>query len=273
MKYEDWRTPFLANSTPEDLATRAREAQVWNLENENRAVKVRSQFKRHLAAIQGKHERAGKTAAEAAEDASHQAIEELGQGDGKWLGALPCTPTDGVPTEVVTYLSLEDIIAERLSKTVVDTANPPTTIEIHPANTREDVDGFREPFRRFVWITWAPNTTPLPEDATQLRRELGLSHYSEGDRVYRCRLTVDQANSRLYTPTCFDAGLDPAWKPPPKGTSTPWGLTRDLSTGESRWPELLVETEDYLATAPVAYAVAADPVIGHLDDADFMIGR
>ena len=76
-----------------------------------------------------------------------------------------------------------------------------------------------------------------------MKRELGLAHFREGEFVYRFAMTIATDQPR-FIPTCFDAELFEAWAPPPPGFPEPHGMTRDLTDGRPRWPELLVEAKD-----------------------------
>ena len=86
---------------------------------------------------------------------------------------------------------------------------------------------------------------------------------------------VDRVVTGAVLLTCLDAAIDEAWQPPPRGYTFPWGLTRDLTSGESRWPELLVDAKDHLGLRVRATRVGGAPSparIGPLTE-DYMIGR
>jgi hypothetical protein len=268
MTYSNWRQQFTTIAGGRsDL-----QAQVWNLEHEDRIVRPRAAFKRRLGQLHRQHQAAGLAPGDAALSALNDAIGETRPPESKWLGKVPLALAVAVPSEAVSHVRSVDV-AKKLTKTQIDEMNPPRQVKLHPLHTAT-TGGVTARARRFVWITWAPPGSALPDDPTQVKCELGLAHYQEGTFVYRCPIAIDRARHRLFVPTCLDAGLYWAWSPPPPGLAVAWGLTRDMVTGAARWPELLVEGDD-LASAPAVGELVGPgrTPIAHVDEPDYMLGR
>jgi hypothetical protein len=204
------------------------------------------------------------------------AIKETKPVASRWLGQLPVSLDAGVPPSVETYVHSNDI-ARYGGDIVVDPANPPGAIPGFPlkSKTRRPT-GTREPVARFVWVTFeAEGASVSRNDPTAVTRELGLAHFPGDGYVYRIALAV-APNQPCYIPTALDAGLGAAWRPPPTDSTDPWGLTRDLVDGRARWPELLVETADYLDAPPDGTLVSPQGESARRIDemhVDYMIGR
>jgi hypothetical protein len=123
-------------------------------------------------------------------------------------------------------------------------------------------------------MTWSEPSRPLPTVPTQIAIELGLPDFAD-ERVWCAEVPVS-ATQAIFIPSCFDAELSSAWSPPPPGHVAPWGLTRDLLTGEVRHPEVLVEVRDCINTTGVSVHLIRDPATGHKVGPltpDYMIGR
>ena len=267
MAYQQWRNDY-HTAGGADPALRA---QLWNLENEHRVPKVRGSFKRNLGRLHTLQLGTGATPATAAVGALEQGIRETEPVGSKWLGRLASTAGSSLPQTVVTHLS-SGTVARYHSRVVIDPKAPPRRVALDAINSTIR-GGARIPHRRFIWITWATTGLHLPGNASSVKREFGLAHYRIGEYVYRCEIDFDYTRHGLFVPTCLDAGLRAPWRPPPRGFAQSWGLTRDLTSGELRWPELLVETADYLRTTPIGHLVGNPPTpIGHVA-VDYMIGR
>ena len=130
----------------------------------------------------------------------------------------------------------------------------------------------------FIWTTWPTPGNPLPLDATQLLRDLGLTGWKWEPTVapaecrpaghetlrfpvgagaqpidnglYYLRLPVETRSQQTCRPTVLDAGIAAAWMPVSLTFADPWGMTRNLVTAERRFPELLVRSEDYVDARP-----------------------
>lgn len=271
MAYAQWEQDYLAAAGPEQRE----KARVWNLEHETRVTKQRGSFKRLLGKQHAKNRSAGQPPKEAANNAMVHAISTLESVSSKWLGLLPVTgDRSAIPPSAETYLS--GFTVERFhSRTGFDRKHPPRTVRISPLKVRfAGGRGIVE--NRFIWVTFRAGGSALPQDdPTTVTRELGLTHFKPGDYVYRFSLSI-VVDQDCYVPTCFDASLYEAWKPPPKRHNQPWGLTRDLTSGASMWPELLVQTADYETVHPTGELVSPKgsppQTIGHVH-VDFMIGR
>lgn len=72
----------------------------------------------------------------------------------------------------------------------------------------------------------------LPARAAAALRPVraAVAYCRPGHYIYRVPLPVDPAKS--WVPTALDAGCNAAWCPPPPGHAQPWGLTRDLESGQ-----------------------------------------
>ena len=218
MAYADWREEYegAAQDRPE------LQARLWNLENETRVSRSRGNFKRRLGQLHRQEQAQGSWPNESAESAMNRAIEELGDPNNTMLGKLQFDADSPPQSTVLTHVSALDV-SRYYTTSVVDPDDPPRQVQLHAPQTRE-VNGTRVPHRRFVWVTWPPQGDALPDNATALKRELGLAHYQEGDHVYRCPLEVDADRHTLFVPTCLDAGLYAAWKPPPVDSADSGGL-------------------------------------------------
>jgi hypothetical protein len=100
---------------------------------------------------------------------------------------------------------------------------------------------------RFIWVTFPDRSgnEVRADDPAVVVQELGLAHMSGDKEIYRFPLPPPPSG-RFWIPSALDAGLYEAWMRPALDHVEPWGITRDLTTGERRWPELLVETSEYL---------------------------
>jgi len=266
MTYSNWRQQF----TPTVGGWPDLQAQLWNLEHEKRIGRPRGAFKRRIGQLYKQHQAAGMAPAAPAMSALNDAIGETRPPESKWLGKLEFSPGASIPGVVTTHLSSTRVAKYALGP--FDPRHPVSTVKLSPIHTQNKGQG-PKPLCRFIWITWAPSGGALPTTPTDLKRELGLTHFRKGSYVYRCRLAVDRARHKVYVPTCLDASLSPAWKPPPSGFGEPWGVTRDLTTGDSKWPELLVQVGDFLAVQATAELVGSGrTAIGDVA-VDFMVGR
>ncbi len=101
--------------------------------------------------------------------------------------------------------------------------------------------------RRFIWVTFADASGKglSDQDPGEVVRELGLAHFDAEGNAYRFELPAPVSGT-YFIPTALDAELYEAWQRPDSGHAHPWGLTRHLETGLPCWPELLVETKEYL---------------------------
>jgi hypothetical protein len=163
-------------------------------------------------------------------------IDQTHPPESRWLGKLRFNEDGSVlPTIVVTHLSSAKI-AKDFTKAFFDVKRPLRQVQLDPLGTAV-VGGVRRPYKRFIWITWATPLSDLPDNPTIIKREMGLDHYGAGEYVYRCFIEIDKGVHTIFVPTCLDAGLSPAWRPPPQERDVPWGLTRDLVTGDQPRPQ------------------------------------
>lgn len=273
MRYKQWRDTFDGEIASSDPSAQAR---LWNLEHEDRINAKRGQFKTLIAKLYGQQRTGSVSAAQAASGALADAITETEPVESKWLGLQPVDDSGDLPSFVISYVRYSDI-RKRNNGAYKGRGRPRPSETLHgPLKARKAIDGSWEVVTRFIWVTFASGGNEPPmEDPTAVKRELGLKHFKEDDHVYWFRLDI-ASSQNCYVPTCLDAGLYEAWKPPPKSFSQPWGLTRDLVDGQQRWPELLVETKDYFRDpSPVGELVSppGNPVPIRRVDPDFMIGR
>ena len=267
MVYQQWRSDYHTAAGVDP----ALQAQLWNLENEHRVPKVRGSFKRNLGRLHTLQLGTGASPADAAKGALQQGIRETEPVGSKWLGRLPSTAGNSLPHTLATHWS-SGTVARYHSRVVIDRKAPPRRVALDPINSKVN-GGVRTPHGRFIWVTWATTGSHLPGNATVVKRQFGLAHYPTGEYIYRCEIDFDYTRHGLSVPTCFDAGLGAAWRPPLRGFAHSWGLTRDLTSGDLRWPELLVETADHLGSNPVGHLVGNPPApIGNVP-VDYMIGR
>lgn len=272
MAYKAWRQAFVSQVAPHDQRQQAR---LWNLDNERRINKHLGQFRRRLGDRFDWHLRTDIGPGPAAHCALADALKELETVSSKWFGLLPVSATASVPTTVATYIN-SGKIRKRTATVFLSRGHPARRLRLRGPLKADLIAGGWAPGTRFIWLTFdAGSGLPSQTDPTLVKRELGLAHFPKGEFVYRFELTIEPTQT-CYTPTCLDAGLYEAWKPPPQPWPHPWGLTRDLTDGQSRWPELLVETTDYRhITSPLGELVSppgpAVP-IGLLEE-DFLIGR
>ena len=259
MTFDEWRRAFEQATRVDDRYR----AQLWNHDHETRIDATRDEFRGRIATHfdDGLLTGDAETAALAAWTAARN---ETGPADSKWLGTLPCDSREDVGSPICNFrsgVSLERYRTRAPSYSLVMTTSAEMEFRLNIS-------------RRFVWITWAPGSLDLPDAPTLLKRELGLAHFGEHDCVYRWIVSI-KPSQVMFVPTCLDANLSEAWRPPPPGHTSPWGLTRDLTTGESRWPELLLETKDYkdLTLKATRVGSATSPArIGPVTE-DYMIGR
>lgn len=211
-------------------------AQVWNLESEKRIPTKRAEF---LAELETCHEtRIGAHEAPAA--AARAALEEMIRStksvDSPWLGLLPVPDSSGGHQVVFTHLTATD--AAKLDPVgPFNPDDPPPRVSRFARLPWLRSDGME---KRFNWVAFEPSGAAPSMDPGLVVRELGLAHYRRDAYVYRIEFSVDL--STCFIPTCLDAGLSEAWAPPRPGA--PFGETRDLVTGESKKPELLVEVKN-----------------------------
>ena len=268
MAYADWHKAFstlVIPGSPRD------EARLWNLTHDNRINRHRGQFRRMIGRNFDEELRSGKPDKDSAEAALLSARETTEPVDSKWLGLLQADTQDDIPPDVVTFLASWQFTWANPG-TPISADNPPRSITLQfPLKT--DAGG---PYTRFIWVTFDTAAGALPrDDPTRAMRELGMGHWKKGDTVY-CFELVIESDQVGFTPTCLDAGLGEAWKPPPEDSTAPWGFTRDLTDGQDRWPELLVESADYNSKGPPAGRLVSPAgkkeKVGSVVP-DFMIGR
>ena len=250
MTYVNWKLAIgaRASSAPEV------EAQVYNLCEEWRIANELRTFRRKI----GQHFKSlckdGTTSELAAESALKEAITWTKVADSEWLGKLPFPYSASLPaTTAYTHM------------TAVDAARYVTDASFDPKQPRPRVR-LRRPYKtgpggriikRFIWATFDHGDVKPADDPATIAREYGLAHYEPEDYVYRMSVTLRIRS--LYIPTCLDAELYEAWAPPPKTHGDPWGLTRNLSTGEFEKPELLTETRAHVGDRQIADLVGAGP--------------
>ena len=262
MSYGNWESAFKSRVVPSSPEQAAR---LWNLNHEWRVNEPRGQFRGRIGTLYRRHRSRGSAAAQAAERAFQEATDETNALKSKWLGLLPGKAGAPVPSSVATYLHSTKIAKDNPALPL-DPVRPPRRVTLTgPLKARRDPVSGWVPYTRFIWLTFGRGgRRPSRVDPTAVKRELGLDHFPPGSFVYRFELNLLD-NQDCYIPTCLDAGLREAWKPPPMGFARPWGLTRNLTNGAPGWPELLVETDAYLSvTAPVGTLVsqrgAATPI-------------
>ena len=238
-------------------------ARLWNLEHETRINKKSVQFKRLI----GRKYKSQRSAI----DALNEAIEETKPINSKWLGSLKFSGR--LPNSVVTYMD-SLTLSRYYSRTFFNpkSPRPSRSVTLSRPLMASLSGGKWVPAKRFIWITFDRN---LPQDPTAVKREMGLDHYPQDYYIYKLDLALKPKQS-TFIPTCLDAGLNSAWMPPPVNFPKQWGLTRNLTNGQRHWPELLVETQDYLhqsglqgqLVSPPDKLVAINPM--HID---YKIGR
>ena len=264
MTYADWQADF----APVAAASSVSEAQAWNLENEFRIDTQRGQFRRRLGYLHDKARRTGLAGADAARSSLQQAISETDDVGSRWLGLLPVEATARLPERMYSHVPVSDFV-RYAPPGHIDPANPVRRTRFGSAYKMTS----RGPDRRFIWVTFESDGRAPSDDPTAVVQQLGLAHYHNTDYAYRFWLNVD--GCELYIPTCLDAGLNEAWAPPPVGHVEPWGLTRDLETGDRCKPELLTETIDHAGVKPTVELVSppgTSQEVGHIVK-NFMVGR
>lgn len=261
MGYADWLKEFVAWAGGSPIFR----ARLWNLENEYRARADVDKFCTQLGAEFDAQIRLGNPPQYAAKLAFETACGQLASSSCPLLGLLPVGGS--VPAEVFTHIPLTDYRRYYASGHVSPT-NPPRRLRFSAAFKI----GPSGPVHRFIWVTFEEAGDPSL-DPTEVKRQLGLSHFPEGDYLYRFWLNV--AKLQLYVPSCLDARLSEAWSPPPKAHSHPWGLTRDLESGIPGKPELLTEVVDHAAVKPIAELVSPPRMLVAIEplNVDFMARR
>lgn len=237
MSYDQWRRDLDPVAASNDRVR----AQLWNLENETRIPAALSDFKTFIG---GHYTAAQAGAGGSAADTLQAACDDCKPPDSRWLGRLPWSDSADVPAAVNTFITASD--ADRYKVEDFERDRPPSEIHLQRfkgVRTSGTANAYR-PWKRFIWVTWPTQGHPeLPSDPTAIKRELGLAHFREAEFVYRVPLSRN-GGQKLFVPTCLDAELYHAWSPPP--ANSPWGMTRDLTSGRLCWPELLAEAADFL---------------------------
>ncbi|MCP4594555.1 MAG: hypothetical protein GY842_27805 [bacterium] len=272
MAYKSWRSAFAARFPGEpDCAS---EARLWNLENDRRIRKRIGILKQKLGRQHGKLCSSG-SAGSPDDDAAHvldEVLEETRAKPVKWLRLLPVPSSAPPPPEVFTFVSAEEL-AKYHPDVFLDPESGQRTVQLpKPIKARPEGLGFVAA-TPFLWVTFEENGLRPPlDDPTAVRCELGLPHFRADEYVYRVPLTV-RPGQDSFVPSAIDANAGPPWKPADPGAMR--GVTRDLTTGEDRWPELLVETRDYLSVHPRVELVSpAGPAVkAQSVPVDYMVGR
>ncbi|MBI3892850.1 MAG: hypothetical protein HY303_15110 [Candidatus Wallbacteria bacterium] len=268
MTYSTWKSAYEKHVAS---AGAKAEARLWNLENETRIDGECERFKDRLGELFVEESHKGLAETEASAAALERAVQELRPGRHPSLGRLESADRTAIPASVETYLDTNEIgwryPTAFFRGRSVELPGPLKCLS-SPGNWVRH--------RRFMWITFETGGTRVSrESPTAIKRELGLPHFKQGARIYRFELSLPP-NRKRFIPTCLDAELYEAWQRPPKGSASHWGLTRDLTDGQTRWPELVVETDDYLGdTSPVGRLVSPashEEAIQNVAE-DYMIGR
>lgn len=244
MSYAQWSHDFgLATATDP-----RGQAQHWNLEHETRCPTEVTSFRNDLGARHKEHLAAAPADGQsAARKAWEEVREELKDRTHAYLGLLPAkNPT--LPARIYTHAPYRDL--DRYLK-LYRGRTPPRTAKLKRAYK---TGPGRAPVTRFIWLTFQPDGSAPTDDPAQVVHELGLAHFRPDDLVYRMDFPTE--GKSLWVPTCFDANFCDAWAPPPPGHSSPWGLTRHLTTGQPTQPELLTEVADHLDYRPQAKLVS-----------------
>lgn len=247
MTYQDWDDAAKVALAGSNDAI----ASKWNLDHETRINRQRGQFRRLLGRLFAKFISDGTPSKQAAQDALGEATEQTTAPFNRWQALLPVVRSKDLPsTPFLTHMTARDA-ARYGAAAHIDPTNPPARFTFaRPYMT----DSSGHPVRRFIWVTFRP-TGGIPDDGpTETVHKLGLMRCKPGDFIYRIALNVDR--DRLRPPTVFDAGLNPAWAPPPPGHRDPWGITRHLEDGSPQLPELLAEISDHLNEHPTASLVS-----------------
>lgn len=241
MSYIDWRATFVLVAEGDDKHF----ARLWNLEHEHRIDAILARFRERLAGLFAESLNAGEGREKGAVGALTGAVNGTFPIGSAWLGHLTCGSADRVPEVVVTFVPARKIAYE-LPGVFVNPDRPQREVKL-PAllKARRAGSGMWDITPRFIWITFGEGGRAVSaEDPTAVKRELGLDHFRELDFVYRAELRLLRGGA-LFVPSCLDAGLGPAWMAP-IAAGAPWGVTRDLTDGQPRWPELLVQTSEFL---------------------------
>lgn len=245
LTYANWKKEFsrAAGGSPR------LEAQLWNLKYETRLGLKLALFRRLLGRVFKDYLANGLGAADAAIGALKNLCDELCDPGSKWLGLLPGPGGGRIPQEMFTHLPVRDLI-RYVGSGPIDETNPPRRV-VFSRPFKITATGVRS---RFIWLTFEPDGSPPSDDPTEVVRELGLAHLVDDGFLFRFWLRTD--GKPLYIPSCLDARLYEAWAPPPSRHTEPWGLTRDLVTGQSCKPELLTDAVAHRATLPTATMVS-----------------
>lgn len=268
MAYSAWRNDIAAGVSADPQ--RRREARLWNMEHDQRIVKGVGVLKRML----GHRHTSSPTPnpGEAAEATLEGVFKRIFGHLRRWLRLLPARTSTPPPSDVWTYISAEELAKYHEDVFFDPDAGQRTARLLKPLKAKESATGF-EPATDFLWVTFEENgRRPPTDDPTAVRREIGLPHFPENEHIYRAPLTV-RSDQSSFIPTVIDARAGPAWQPAPPDADR--GVTRDLTTGADRWPELLVDTSEYLALKPRIELVSP---AGTADKArpvtiDYMAGR
>jgi hypothetical protein len=269
--YSQWRSTIGGMLSSNDEVF----AQVWNLEHETRIDLWIEEFKQKIGSIFLVWIGRGTPPDKAASEAFNEVRMETYPVDSKWLGLLPVPIGAKLPTKMTTHAPIKpEELARYHSLAFLPLSGKSRSVLLsRPLMTMAGPGGRPILRRRFIWFTFETGGRKLSDTPKQIVIEMGLNHYEEGDYVFRCHMAVD--HSRLFIPTCLDARVCEAWAPPPLGHSTPWGMTRNLESGESEWPELLAEVKDYIGLKPTAELVSPAGTklpVGHFN-VNFRVNR
>jgi hypothetical protein len=230
--YEDWLTAIRAVAVTNDEVF----ASVDNLTGEDRVsledleIRIGAKFTEEVAK--------GGPTNQAALCALQSVQCELCEPAHPKLGAIPAPAGHGAT--LITHINGDDL--SYIDPTLVA---PGDRVSLFAAG-KAARSGTWKVRRRFIWVTFpdvygrtVPSTPPA-----QAVRELGLGHMKDATAVYRLDFP-HAAGTQAFIPTVLDAGINCVWQKPPAGTKE-WGMTRDLADGSPKWPELVVETKDYM---------------------------
>jgi len=248
----------------------AHAAQVWNLEHEHRISDITNRFMMDLGQKHNSLVLIHSDVGEAARAALKEMIEQTWSPKSDWLGRLRVPDGADTPDEMFTHIVASDL-ARYFPSAHISERDPPGRVEL-PRGFKVGPDG--TPYARFIWLTFEPEGAAPVDDPTIVKCRLGLPHFSTDEYVFRIMFKV--AHTALYVPTCLDAGLYEAWSPPPTDHPHPWGLTRDLRTGELGAPELLADAAEFSTQPPTALLVSPPGTrqsIRAVSQALFMVGR